>query len=70
MIIGKIIVSTNIAESSVTIDGVVYVVDSGFMKVKFYDYYKNMDALLTIPISKSNALQRAGRAGRTKGRSG
>jgi len=52
----------------VTIDGIVYVINCCFMKVKYFDYFKNMDALLTIPISKSNAFQRAGRAGRVKGR--
>lgn len=60
--------STNIAESSVTIEGIVYVIDCGFLKVKYYDYFKNMDALLTIPESKANAMQRAGRAGRTRRR--
>lgn len=62
----KIIIATNIAESSVTVDGVVYVIDSGFFKVKYFDYLKDAEALLTIPVSKANALQRAGRAGRTR----
>ena len=61
----KIIVATNIAETSVTIDGVRYVVDSGFVKQKVYDPKMAMDSLAVTPISKAAAKQRAGRAGRT-----
>jgi HrpA-like RNA helicase len=62
----KVIVATNIAESSVTVDGVVYVIDCGYFKVKYFDFLKDADALLTIPASKANIHQRAGRAGRTR----
>ena len=62
----KIIVSTNIAESSVTIPNIAYVVDSCYVKVKYYDYYKNIDSQALIPASKANMTQRAGRAGRIK----
>ncbi|XP_010127016.1 PREDICTED: putative ATP-dependent RNA helicase DHX57, partial [Chlamydotis macqueenii] len=60
----KIIISTNIAETSVTIDDVVYVVDSGKMKEKRYDPSKGMESLEDTFVSKANALQRKGRAGR------
>jgi HrpA-like RNA helicase len=56
--------STNIAETSVTINGVRYVVDCGFMKIRIYDSEKMLDVLAIVPLAKSNALQRAGRAGR------
>jgi pre-mRNA-splicing factor ATP-dependent RNA helicase DHX15/PRP43 len=62
----KIIVSTNIAETSLTIDGVVYVVDPGFVKQKVYDPRVRMESLLVTPISRASAQQRAGRAGRTQ----
>uniref|UniRef100_A0A6J0TQ65 RNA helicase n=1 Tax=Pogona vitticeps TaxID=103695 RepID=A0A6J0TQ65_9SAUR len=60
----KIILSTNIAETSITIDDVVYVIDSGKMKEKRYDPSKGMESLEDIFVSKANALQRKGRAGR------
>lgn len=60
----KIILSTNIAESSITIDDVVYVVDSGRMKEKSYDPYNNVSTLQSAWVSKANARQREGRAGR------
>lgn len=62
----KIIVATNIAETSLTIDGVVYVVDPGLFKQKLYNPRTHADSLLVSPISKASAMQRAGRAGRTK----
>jgi pre-mRNA-splicing factor ATP-dependent RNA helicase DHX15/PRP43 len=62
----KIIVSTNIAETSVTIDGVVYVVDPGLFKQKLYNPRTHSESLLVSPISKASAQQRAGRAGRTR----
>lgn len=62
----KVVVSTNIAEASVTIDGIVYVIDCGFAKLRAYDPYTGIDMLTAIPISKASATQRAGRAGRTK----
>ncbi|OXB68346.1 hypothetical protein ASZ78_015286 [Callipepla squamata] len=60
----KIIISTNIAETSVTIDDVVYVIDSGKMKEKRYDPSKGMESLEDTFVSRANALQRKGRAGR------
>ncbi|XP_042303020.1 LOW QUALITY PROTEIN: putative ATP-dependent RNA helicase DHX57 [Sceloporus undulatus] len=60
----KIIISTNIAETSITIDDIVYVIDSGKMKEKRYDPSKGMESLEDIFVSKANALQRKGRAGR------
>lgn len=62
----KCIVATNIAETSLTIDGVVYVVDPGFSKQKVYNPRIRVESLLVSPISKASAQQRAGRAGRTK----
>ena len=61
----KIIFSTNIAEASVTIDGIKYVVDSGFVKIKTYNPRTCMDVLTVTPCSLASANQRAGRAGRT-----
>ncbi|KAK9469952.1 P-loop containing nucleoside triphosphate hydrolase protein [Lipomyces arxii] len=62
----KVIVSTNVAEASVTIDGIVYVVDCGHVKLRIYDPDTRIDSLVVTPISKAAAVQRAGRAGRTK----
>lgn len=61
----KIIISTNIAETSVTIDGVVYVIDCGFAKQKLYHPRYKFESLKIAPISQASAQQRAGRAGRT-----
>ena len=61
----KIVVATNVAEASVTIDGILYVVDCGFCKVKVYDAKLGGDVLKVAPISRAAAEQRAGRAGRT-----
>lgn len=61
----KCIVSTNVAETSLTVDGIKYVIDSGFCKLKVYNPKIGMDALLVTPVSKANANQRSGRAGRT-----
>lgn len=62
----KVIISTNIAETSLTIDGIVYVVDPGFSKQKIYNPRIRVESLLVSPISKASAQQRAGRAGRTR----
>ncbi|KAI1869347.1 hypothetical protein JX265_006705 [Neoarthrinium moseri] len=62
----KVIVSTNIAEASVTIDGIVYVIDSGFVKLRAFDPKTGIETLTATPVSKAAASQRAGRAGRTK----
>ncbi len=61
----KVIVATNIAEASLTIDGIFYVVDPGFAKQKVFDPKTGVDALNVAPISQASAKQRAGRAGRT-----
>ena len=61
----KIVVSTNIAETSLTVDGIKYVIDSGFFKLKVYNPKIGMDALQLTPISQASARQRSGRAGRT-----
>eukprot|EP00172_Hildenbrandia_rubra_P001067 Plantae.Rhodophyta-Hildenbrandia_rubra.ctg1640.p1 GENE.Plantae.Rhodophyta-Hildenbrandia_rubra.ctg1640~~Plantae.Rhodophyta-Hildenbrandia_rubra.ctg1640.p1 ORF type:complete len:897 (+),score=164.42 Plantae.Rhodophyta-Hildenbrandia_rubra.ctg1640:444-3134(+) len=61
----KIVVATNIAETSLTIDGILYVIDSGYCKLKTYNPRVGMDALLLCPVSQASADQRAGRAGRT-----
>ncbi|GMG55843.1 unnamed protein product [Ambrosiozyma monospora] len=62
----KVIIATNIAETSLTIDGIVYVVDPGFSKQKVYNPRIRVESLLVSPISKASAQQRAGRAGRTR----
>lgn len=62
----KVIFSTNIAEASVTIDGIVYVVDCGFVKLRAYSPTTGIETLTATPVSKAAAAQRAGRAGRTK----
>ena len=62
----KVIVSTNIAETSLTVDGIVYVVDPGFSKQKLYNPRIRVESFLVSPIAKSSAQQRAGRAGRTR----
>ena len=62
----KCIIATNIAETSLTIDGIVYVVDPGFSKQKVYNPRIRVESLLVSPISKASAQQRAGRAGRTR----
>ena len=60
----KVVLATNIAETSLTIDGIVYVIDPGFCKQKTYNARNGMEALTITPISKASANQRAGRAGR------
>jgi pre-mRNA-splicing factor ATP-dependent RNA helicase DHX15/PRP43 len=62
----KVVVSTNIAETSLTIDGIVYVVDPGFSKQKVYNPRIRVESLLVSPISQASAKQRSGRAGRTR----
>jgi ATP-dependent RNA helicase DDX35 len=62
----KVIVSTNISEASVTIDGIIYVVESGYVKLRAYDPILGIERLNVTPVSKASATQRAGRAGRTK----
>lgn len=62
----KVVISTNIAETSLTLEGIVYVVDSGFSKQKFYNPITDIENLVVAPISKASARQRAGRAGRVR----
>ena len=61
----KVIVSTNIAETSLTVDGILYVIDTGYVKMKVYNPKMGMDALQVVPVSQAGAGQRSGRAGRT-----
>ncbi|XVF74986.1 hypothetical protein PTKIN_Ptkin13bG0152800 [Pterospermum kingtungense] len=61
----KVVVATNIAEASLTIDGIFYVVDPGFAKQNVYNPKQGLDSLVITPISQASAKQRAGRAGRT-----
>lgn len=61
----KCIVATNIAETSLTVDGIYYVIDSGYSKIKVYNPRMGMDALQVFPVSRAAADQRSGRAGRT-----
>ncbi|KAG6861898.1 hypothetical protein C0995_010604 [Termitomyces sp. Mi166 len=61
----KVIISTNIAEASVTIDGIKYVIDCGFVKIRTYNPTTALASLSTVPTSVASATQRAGRAGRT-----
>ncbi|KAJ4802065.1 RNA helicase-like [Rhynchospora pubera] len=61
----KVVLATNIAETSLTIDGIKYVVDPGFCMIKSYNPRTGMESLLINPISKASANQRAGRSGRT-----
>ncbi|CAL8104572.1 unnamed protein product [Calicophoron daubneyi] len=61
----KVVIATNIAETSLTIDGIYYVIDPGFVKQKVYSSKSGMDQLIVTPISQAQAKQRAGRAGRT-----
>ena len=60
----RIIFATNIAETSVTVPNVRFVVDAGFVKAPFFDPCKGLERLVIAPISKASAKQRAGRAGR------
>lgn len=61
----KVVLATNIAETSLTIDGIRYVIDPGFCKQKAYNPRTGMESLVVTPVSKASSLQRAGRAGRT-----
>ncbi|KAG0033593.1 DEAH-box RNA helicase prp16 [Podila clonocystis] len=61
----KCVVATNIGETSLTIDGILYVVDAGYVKLKVFNPKIGMDSLQITPISQANANQRSGRAGRT-----
>jgi ATP-dependent helicase HrpB len=61
----KVVVATNVAETSVTIDGIIHVIDSGLARIARYDAERGIGTLMIEPISRASAEQRAGRAGRT-----
>ena len=61
----KVVIATNIAETSLTIDGIKYVIDPGFCKQNSYNPRTGMESLQVTPVSKASAMQRTGRAGRT-----
>jgi pre-mRNA-splicing factor ATP-dependent RNA helicase DHX16 len=60
----KVVLATNIAETSLTIDNIIYVIDPGFNKQNSYNARTGMESLVVVPVSKASANQRAGRAGR------
>ena len=60
----KVVLATNIAETSLTIDNIIYVIDPGFNKQNSYNARTGMESLIVTPVSKASANQRAGRAGR------
>ncbi|XP_068084954.1 pre-mRNA-splicing factor ATP-dependent RNA helicase DHX16 [Anabrus simplex] len=60
----KVVLATNIAETSLTIDNIIYVIDPGFCKQNNFNSRTGMESLVVVPISKASANQRAGRAGR------
>uniref|UniRef100_A0A023F1F8 RNA helicase n=2 Tax=Triatoma infestans TaxID=30076 RepID=A0A023F1F8_TRIIF len=62
----KVVIATNIAETSVTIPGIVYVIDCGYVKMRWFDCESLLESLIVVPISKAAAQQRAGRAGRLR----
>uniref|UniRef100_A0A0W0GDY4 RNA helicase n=1 Tax=Moniliophthora roreri TaxID=221103 RepID=A0A0W0GDY4_MONRR len=61
----KVVIATNVAETSLTIPNIYYVIDPGFSKQNAYDPRLGMDSLVVMPISQAQARQRSGRAGRT-----
>ena len=60
----KVVLATNIAETSITIDGIKYVIDPGFCKQKSYNPRSGIESLTVTPCSKASSDQRMGRAGR------
>ncbi|KAJ3457322.1 Cyclin-dependent kinase catalytic subunit [Fusarium solani] len=60
----KVVLATNIAETSLTIDGIVYVIDPGYVKENVYNPATGMSNLVVVPCSRASANQRSGRAGR------
>ena len=60
----KVVLATNIAETSLTIDGIIFVIDTGFCKMNSYNAKTGIESLVVTPISKAMANQRTGRAGR------
>ncbi|XP_043382922.1 probable ATP-dependent RNA helicase DHX35 isoform X4 [Chelonia mydas] len=63
---GQVIVATNIAETSITINGIAFVIDCGFVKLRAYNPKTAIECLVVVPVSKASANQRAGRAGRNR----
>ncbi|XP_062897219.1 probable ATP-dependent RNA helicase DHX35 [Mobula hypostoma] len=62
----KIVVATNVAETSITINGIVFVIDCGFVKLRAYNPRTGIESLVVTPVSQASAAQRAGRAGRNR----
>ncbi|KAI1233316.1 hypothetical protein IHE44_0004486 [Lamprotornis superbus] len=62
----KVIVATNIAETSITVHGIAFVIDCGFVKLRAYNPKTAIECLVVVPVSKASANQRAGRAGRSR----
>nr|XP_045742214.1 probable ATP-dependent RNA helicase DHX35 [Mirounga angustirostris] len=62
----KVIVATNVAETSITISGIVYVIDCGFVKLRAYNPRTAIECLVVVPVSQASANQRAGRGGRSR----
>eukprot|EP01134_Creolimax_fragrantissima_P006981 CFRG6981T1 len=62
----KVVIATNIAETSVTIPNIVFVIDAGFAKIRAYNPKTGLEALVVTPVSRASANQRAGRAGRVR----
>nr|XP_027202716.1 pre-mRNA-splicing factor ATP-dependent RNA helicase DHX16-like [Dermatophagoides pteronyssinus] len=60
----KVVIATNIAETSITIDNIIYVIDPGYCKQNSFNPRTGMESLVVVPISKASANQRAGRSGR------
>lgn len=58
--------ATNVAETSITISGIVYVIDCGFVKLRAYNPRTTIECLVVAPVSQASANQRAGRAGRSR----
>ena len=62
----KVICATNIAETSLTLPGIVHVIDAGFVKISAYNPKNGLDSTVVVPVSQAAANQRAGRAGRVR----
>ncbi|KAK9787003.1 hypothetical protein WJX73_003483 [Symbiochloris irregularis] len=60
----KVVLATNIAETSITVPGVRFVIDTGFVKMRMYSAARGSDSLQVVPVSRAQASQRSGRAGR------
>ena len=65
--LSQVILATNIAETSLTIGGVRYVIDTGFVKSRSYSPALGADCLQVVPVSQAQARQRSGRAGARSG---